>query len=123
VSDVSAWSIAQVVSWNGQTGVQLLPAAGAASMPSSPEAYGRANLLLARGDSALFPLNTNGVNGPLVINDGPTLWQRLRRDWILWGVFFILLIGVPIVLGVRYIMRRTPRRQVRRSTSTPRVGG
>ena len=125
VSDVSDWSIAQVVSWNGQTGVQLLPSTGVAGMPSYPEAYGRANLLLSRGDSSLFPLNTNGVNGPLVINEGPTLLQRLRRDWMLWGVFFLVLIGVPIALGMRWVLRRTPRRQVpvrRSSATTPRVG-
>ncbi|MEO7085911.1 MAG: cellulose biosynthesis cyclic di-GMP-binding regulatory protein BcsB [Gemmatimonadaceae bacterium] len=124
VADVSNWSIAQVVSWNGQTGVQLLPATGAGAMPANPEAYGHANLLLARGDSALFPLNTNGSSGSLIVNDGPTLMQRLRRDWILWAIFGVLLIGVPLALGIRAVTRRTPRRQVRRSSvSTPRVGG
>jgi hypothetical protein len=124
IADVSDWSIAQVVSWNGQTGVQLLPATSIASMPSYPEAYGRANLLLSRGDSSLFSLNTNGVNGPLVINEGPTLWQRILNDWMWWGAFLLVLIGGAIALGMNWVLRRTPRRQVpvrRSSATTPRV--
>src|SRR5205085_12101110 len=73
IADMSGWSLAQVVKWNGQVGVQLLPAAGAVKLPSYPEAYGSSDVVLAHGDSALFPLKTGGVRGSLVINDGPSI--------------------------------------------------
>ncbi len=109
IADMSTWSVAQVAKWNGQVGIQLLPAAGAGSLPPNPESYGSSDLLLAHGDSTLFPLRTGGLRGPLVINEGPSLWTRLRGDWMLWALFVVVLILVPVVYGIGVVMRRTPR--------------
>ncbi|HEX3867399.1 MAG TPA: hypothetical protein VHV78_11635, partial [Gemmatimonadaceae bacterium] len=116
IADMSGWSIAQVVKWNGQVGVQLLPATADGALPSYPEAYGGSDLLLAHGDSSVFPLRTGGVRGPLVINDGPSIWARIKSDEWLWVAFVVLVLFVPIAWSIRAVTRRTPRREVRRST-------
>jgi hypothetical protein len=119
VADLSGWSIAQVVRWNSQYGVQLLPAAGRRRIPDWPDAYGNSTLTLADADSTLFQLNTAGREGALLFNDGPTFLERLRGDWLLWAAFIALLIVPPLYLSIRAVVRRTPRRRLTRRLDRP----
>ncbi|MGH7617837.1 MAG: cellulose biosynthesis cyclic di-GMP-binding regulatory protein BcsB [Gemmatimonadaceae bacterium] len=112
VADLRAWSVAQVVQWNSQSGVQLVVPAGPRLVADWAGAYGTNTLTLANADSTLFNLNTAGDEGSLLFNDGPTLVERLRSDWILWVVFGILVIAPLIYFSIRAVVKRTPRRQL-----------
>jgi hypothetical protein len=114
IADLSAWSIAQVVRWNGQIGIQVVPSVRRPRLPDWPDAYANSTLVLADADSTLFQLNTVGRDASLLFNDGPTLIERVRGDWLLWALFLFLIGGPPIVLAARAIVRRTPRRRLAR---------
>lgn len=114
ISDLRAWSVAQVVAWNGQVGVQIVPAASRARLPDVPTAYDAASLVLADADSTDFRLNTSGHDASLLFNDGPTILERIRGDWILWTIFLVLVFGPLLVLAIRAVVKRTPRRQLQR---------
>jgi len=112
VADLGAWSIAQVVQWSAQSGVQLIAPAGRRLIADWPDAYGNNTLSLVKADSTLFTLNTAGQEGSLLFNDGPTLLDRLRGDWILWTLFGVLLVAPFVYVSVRAVVRRTPRRRL-----------
>lgn len=116
VAELRDWSMAQVVGWNGHLGVQLLPASGRRRIPDSPEAYGASSLVLADADSTVFQLNTAGKDDALIFNDGPMLYERIRSDWVLWSLFLLIVIVPPAIWAVRAVVRRTPRRELRRAT-------
>jgi hypothetical protein len=117
VADLRAWSIAQVVRWGAQSGLQLVVPTGKHLVADWPDAYGANTLSLANADSTLFTLNTAGREGSLLFNDGPSLLERIRSDWILWAGFAALLVLPLLYFSVRAVVRRTPRRQHR-----PRIG-
>jgi hypothetical protein len=112
VADLRAWSIAQVVRWNSQTGVQLIAPTGRRLVPDWPDAYGAKTLTLANADSTVFSLNTTDQEGSLLFNDGPTLLERARADRVLWILFGILLVAPIVYFTVRAVIRRTPRRRL-----------
>jgi hypothetical protein len=114
IADLRQWSVAQVVSWNSHVGVQVLPSTVRSRLPDYPDAYGANSLVLADADSTVFQLNPSGRDAGLLFNDGPTILERIRGDWILWSVFLLLVVGPPLVLAARAVWRRTPRRQLRR---------
>jgi hypothetical protein len=118
VSNLRAWSIAQVVRWNAVTGIQLVAPANRRLVPDWPDAYGANTLTLANADSTVFSLNTADKAGALLFNDGPTLIDRLRGDRALWILFGILLVAPLVYFTVRAVIRRTPRRRL-----PPRVDG
>lgn len=119
VASLSAWSVVQVVSWNGHVGVQILPAVGSRHVPDWPAAYDANTLVLAGADTSLFQLNTSDRDAGLLFNDGPSILERIRGDWLLWLGLLILIIGPPLVLAIRAIIKRTPRRQLSRNFSNP----
>jgi hypothetical protein len=114
VADLSAWSVAQVVRWNSHYGVQVLPAAGRRRIPDWPDAYGNGTLTLADADSSVFQLNTADRQRSLLFNDGPSMLERVRGDWLLWAAFIALLLVPPLYLTIRAVVRRTPRRRISR---------
>jgi hypothetical protein len=127
VADLRSWSIAQVVQWNAQSGVQLIVPAGRRLIADWPDAYGANTLTLASADSTLFTLNTAGQEGSLLFNDGPTLLERLKSDWMLWALFVVVVVAPTIFFSVRAVIRRTPRRRLpprveRRGARPPAAG-
>jgi hypothetical protein len=112
VADLRSWSIAQVVEWSSQSGVQFVVPAGRHVVADWPDAYGANTLTLANADSTLFTLNTAGQERSLLFNDGPTLLDRVRSDWMLWALFGVLLVLPVLYFGVRAVIRRTPRRRL-----------
>ena len=114
IADLRRWSVAQVVGWGSHIGLQVLPAATRSRLPDYPDAYGASSLVLADADSSVFQLSPSGRDAGLLFNDGPTILERIRGDWVLWTVFLLLIAGPPLVLAARAILRRTPRRQLRR---------
>lgn len=114
IADLRSWSIAQVVTWNGHVGLQVVPSVSHPRLPDWPDAYANSTLVLADADTTLFQLNTAGRDASLLFNDGPSLIERIRGDIVLWALFLLLIAGPPIVLGIRAIIRRTPRRRIQR---------
>jgi hypothetical protein len=114
IDSLEAWTVAQVVKVKGQYGVQVIPARVSPKTPYWPDAYGNTNLVISRGDSTVYQLNSAGRDAGLLFNDGPTLIERFKADWLLWGAFALLAVGPIIILSIRALVRRTPRRVLTR---------
>ncbi|MEP6493569.1 MAG: cellulose biosynthesis cyclic di-GMP-binding regulatory protein BcsB [bacterium] len=112
--EIGQLTVAQVVRWNNHVGIQFTIAPSVATVPSVAEAYDRADVLIAFGDSTVHRLDTGRPGEQLTVNAGPSFLARFVNDRLWWGLFAVAVIASLVTWGIVFVRSRTPRRELRR---------